>query len=40
MDLTVTEEEEEMEISLENITAVQGSDDHLLSHETLEGEFI
>ena len=36
-DLTTTVEEEEMEISLKNITAVQGTDDHLLTQDTLEG---
>ena len=40
MDLTVTEEDEEMETSLDNITAVQGSDGHLIIHEILEGEVL
>ena len=39
MDITMTIEEE-MDISLENITAVQGRDDYLLSHETLDGEVL
>ena len=40
LDITMTLEEEEMEISMDEIMAVQGVDNHLLSHETLEDEVL